>query len=451
MRQAVIIIHGIGEQKPMSTLRGFVESIVKYEAWKKQQEDPNAVYEKNYWSKPDDISESYELRRITLAGKGERPTTDFFEYYWAYNMRDTTMAHVWPWFKTLLLKWPWNVPPRLLVIWIISWLLTIGIAISVFTLFQGESPLIEGWMGKAANILISGALVWLQKIVMSYVGDAARYLTPDPANITERHQIRKNGLDLLKRIHEATNEKKQGDEVKVTRKYDRIVLVGHSLGSVIAYDLITYLWPKYNTTYTEDRYVDKKYFDDLEKATSTSKYRGKQEELYTAMKKAGNPWIISDLITMGCPLAHGDFLLAKNKEDFNDRKSDRELPTCPPMIEENQKGYYYFDLDDKRYYLHHAAPFAPAKWTNIYYPGDFIGGSLVDSFGKGIKDIKVTYKGGLRKLISYISPAAHVNYWRDSLEIEKMESYKNFYSIEKLYEALNLNFKEESKEGKPSS
>ena len=30
MRQAVVIIHSIGEQLPMSTLRGFVEAVVKH-------------------------------------------------------------------------------------------------------------------------------------------------------------------------------------------------------------------------------------------------------------------------------------------------------------------------------------------------------------------------------------------------------------------------------------
>ena len=28
MRQAVIVIHGIGEQRPMSTLRGFVDAVI---------------------------------------------------------------------------------------------------------------------------------------------------------------------------------------------------------------------------------------------------------------------------------------------------------------------------------------------------------------------------------------------------------------------------------------
>ena len=81
MRQAVVIIHGMGEQKPMSTLRGFVDTLVKHEANEQIKSGEIETYEKNYWSKPDKMSESFELRRLVLAGKNKRPTTDFFEYY----------------------------------------------------------------------------------------------------------------------------------------------------------------------------------------------------------------------------------------------------------------------------------------------------------------------------------------------------------------------------------
>ena len=49
---AVVIIHGIGEQRPMDTLRGFVQSVLSV---------PKQGGEK-YYSRPDPLTESFELR-----------------------------------------------------------------------------------------------------------------------------------------------------------------------------------------------------------------------------------------------------------------------------------------------------------------------------------------------------------------------------------------------------
>src|SRR5690606_29229619 len=58
---------------------------------------------------------------------------------------------------------------------------------------------------------------------------AERYLTPDPGNIAARTAIRTEGLTLLRRLH----------EVGI---YDRVAVVGHSLGSVIGYDVLRLFW-----------------------------------------------------------------------------------------------------------------------------------------------------------------------------------------------------------------
>ena len=50
-RQAVVLIHGIGEQRPMETLRAFVKAFLK---------------DGTYHSKPDTLSASFELRRLKL-------------------------------------------------------------------------------------------------------------------------------------------------------------------------------------------------------------------------------------------------------------------------------------------------------------------------------------------------------------------------------------------------
>ncbi len=450
MRQAVVIIHGMGEQKPMSTLRGFVDSLTKHEANEKIKNGEIKAYEKNYWSKPDKMSESFELRRLVLAGKGKRPTTDFFEYYWAFNMRGTSMGHIIPWFKTLLFKWPWNVPSRLFLVWLLSWILTIGIAAGFFLFFSNNegNPFGTDLKGKVISFAFTTILIGLQKTLIGSIGDAARYLTPDPANISERHTIRKNGIDLLRKLHEPDENGEQ--------KYDRIIIVGHSLGSVIAYDMITHLWPQYNTIYNSGKIVEKEYMEDVKeaaenlgKAVKENKgieelnklkiiFQEKQKALGKAMREAGNPWLVTDFVTMGSPLAHGAFLLSRDKEDFDDRKGDRELLTCPPVLDDNGK-YYYFNLNERRYYLHHAAAFAPTVWTNIYFPGDFIGGPLSDSMGIGVKDVKVFYSGFFNKIICHFSPLTHVAYWRDKADLDKMDKYKTREAIKQLFDAVGLN------------
>jgi hypothetical protein len=118
MRQAIVLIHGIGEPRPMTTLRAFVEGIVDGETGQA------AVVR----SKPDRLSESYELRRLVADGTRQRPPTDCYELYWAHHMEGNRIGHLWPLARLLFLRWPWRVPAPLLLLWILSWLVVIGTA-----------------------------------------------------------------------------------------------------------------------------------------------------------------------------------------------------------------------------------------------------------------------------------------------------------------------------------
>ena len=77
-------------------------------------------------------------------------------------------------------------------------------------------------VGIAAPLLVAN---WLVPVV----GDAARYLSPSPGNVEVRQKIREAGIDLLTKLHAS------GD-------YDRIVVVGHSLGGVVGFDVLNYAW-----------------------------------------------------------------------------------------------------------------------------------------------------------------------------------------------------------------
>jgi hypothetical protein len=108
------------------------------------------------------------------------------------------------------------------------------------------------------------------------------------------------------------------------------------------------------------------------------------------------------------------------------------LPTCPPQRDE--KGYGFnprraievgADANGKvkRFVpliLHHAAPFAVTRWTNLYFParrglfGDIIGGPVAPVFGAGVKDVAVRLK---RDWLNR-SPGAHVRYWMRERETD---------------------------------
>lgn len=408
MRQAVIVIHGIGEQKPMDTLRRFVNSLLS---------DPVDATRGQFHSKPDRMSESFELRKLLLPQSRRRPITDFYEYYWAYHVSGTKYQHIVSWLRNLLFRRPRNVPTRLLPLWILTWLLIAAVVGTPAVQIVGPQGLAGWWnlsagtIGWLATVLIIPAM---HAIVLSYVGDAARYLSPTSTNIATRQKIRGDGIRLLRRLH------RSGD-------YDRIIVVGHSLGSVIAYDLLKHLWPEMNHQHGRRLQVDQSCLKELEmkgRALVAQKapqdkdvldFQEVQRQLWLEQRTLGNPWLVTDLITLGSPLVHAEFLLAKDRSEMEDRQEEYELPTCPPQpVAKGRYSYksgHYKVQQQKRTIrlLHHAAHFACTRWTNIYFPGDLVGGPIRTVFGQGVRDLRVT-AGGLGRLLQY-TLASHTRYW----------------------------------------
>src|SRR5687768_2988615 len=83
-RIALVLIHGIGEQRPMATLRSFVSEVVG---------PPR--------SRPDKLSQSFEVRRLDVRPKNG-PQVDCYEFYWAHHMRDARLTHLVKWLFRLL-------------------------------------------------------------------------------------------------------------------------------------------------------------------------------------------------------------------------------------------------------------------------------------------------------------------------------------------------------------
>lgn len=127
-----------------------------------------------------------------------------------------------------------DVPPRLKAVWAISWatlLLVVGLGVWSSAQFLLGRALVPTPAASAPWFLVA-ALGITSALFRSYVGDAAVYLSPTPANIEARQKIRAAGLDLL-------------EKVMSSGRYDRIIVVGHSLGSVIGYDVLNLAWQKH--------------------------------------------------------------------------------------------------------------------------------------------------------------------------------------------------------------
>jgi len=154
-KQAVVIIHGMGEQLPMETLLSFVDM-----AWANDSNlvdrgkpDPNSGRSRTkntYWSKPDRQSRTFELRVITTETGANGKRTDFYEFYWANLIVDTTWEQVRSWFIALMLRNPLNNVPRpVLPTWIILWCIGIAAAlVGILALRPGDDN--GTWLGASA-------------------------------------------------------------------------------------------------------------------------------------------------------------------------------------------------------------------------------------------------------------------------------------------------------------
>ena len=173
-RQAVVLIHGIGEQHPMGTIRPFVRAVFG-----------SAGNQPIYFSKPDPMSSLFELRKLQSTSA---PRTDFYEYYWAYNVEGTKLWDVLSWLLRLVGRPRRDVPDGLRGLWLISRLLLAAI---VILLVAGGFSAYAGWF----ELQPQYGIVWLvltllfsavQLVMVAYLGDAARYLSPRPANISHQ-------------------------------------------------------------------------------------------------------------------------------------------------------------------------------------------------------------------------------------------------------------------------
>lgn len=428
VRQAVVVVHGMGEQLPLDTLCAFINTALR----------PDEQGRRRYYSRPESVTGSFESRRFLAprsspSGVEQHAQTDFFEYHWADKMQGNRLDDLWPTFRRILLQPPWRVPAGLRVVWVTAWVAIAGAAWACIwgpwrNVLPGDSEVATRLVGAVVTGGVTAAIVSyliarvLPRWLTSSFVDVVRYLDTSPRSYAVRREIRKGLVEMLQALHASK-----------APMYDRIVLVAHSLGAYLAYDAIAYLWGLTNaqTVHDGEDVPILAGLREVEQAASVlpapedwqspavqdlvDRYQVAQRQLWKGIRAQGNPWLITDFVSVGTPMYFADQLLhGKRGRSFGARVERRELPTCPPHNEEDPDNNIngtrcYYSWEKKtwettkaghrrrvsRRVLYEGAPFAVVRWTNVYFPadagffGDWFGGPLARLFGPGIRDVKV--------------------------------------------------------------
>ncbi|QJW36747.1 hypothetical protein [Cellulosimicrobium protaetiae] len=396
-----------------------------------------------------------------------RVQTDVYEYHWSHLMQGNRLDDLWPtvrrvlfpvsgtWWRALALLllaavagavvwqeypvggpeprwvgyaalgaalvlllavlWRW-VPPNLRGLWVLLWGVIVGGAWLVAWLVVdradelgagletgGALAAVVAVVGGGAAVTFIVAFV-VTRVLPSWLTasfvDVVRYVDTSPRSYAVRTEIRKGMVDLLERLHTETS----GDEPR----YHRIVVLGHSLGSFIAYDGIRALWVLRRAHLT----VPVAHQDVLARVTHAARrlddggedaaeFRSGQRDLWEVLDSR---WRITDFVSFGSPLTFAHMLVTRDERTFERWCRDRVLVTSPPVPDDATPGVP-FRLTRKQRdtstvgVLHESAPFAVVRWTNLYYRarmsffGDWFGGPLARRFGRGVLDLDVPGDG----------------------------------------------------------
>jgi hypothetical protein len=223
--------------------------------------------------------------------------------------------------------------------------------------FQGDqsaSPLDIALRGLSWPILVvASALV--RTFMVQFIGDVAVYVTSN--KLDRFYKVRQEIKDTARNALQAVYQRREVDG----GQYDQVVVVGHSLGSVIVYDAL-------NRLINEDMLND------------------------GTLGVVGRTPL---LVTFGSPLDKFAFLFALQKNK-TDEAREALAASVQPLLEKHD--------------------FRPDRWVNIYSPWDIIGGKLAFFDVPGQE-----YPNNSQGVENRLDPrattllAAHTEYWENPL------------------------------------
>ena len=422
IRTAIVFVHGLPqERRPLDTLDAFTKAAL----------GPDAVVH----PRPVEATDSYEARRYVTT---DPHCVEIFEYDWQFHQSARRYAGLVPMILRVLLRRPRNVPDPLFGIWRAVWLALLTpvvlalclLTVGGYFLSTGVPAWIVGLISSALVLAIGlGAfrtvsVALTRSFVTAGFVDVARYLDPLPQSYAARRAIRGGLVDLLYVLHQG--------------RFARVVIVAHGLGAYIAYDALLSLWAETHELHAtpptglahlaalEDGARELKPDRDVDE------FQTLQHALWQDLRMQGNPWRITDFVTIGTPMALADLFVARpsvvsglstsdpqNRAALFDRLVRRGVVMrCPPRSEAQPVDGP--DTTDVSFahrgsdVLSSQAPFAVTSWTNLWYPtergslrGDWFGGALRPLYGLGVRDVPVPddRPDGLRR------GAAHLRYF----------------------------------------
>lgn len=228
-KTAFVVIHGIGGHEPFQTLDTFVRGF--WEVLKKHN-DPLKIRWQHRLLRHQEWIENY----VSLTAEG-KPALDFYEYYW-----DCYMVH------------------KIVIDDVLDWLNRASAGAKSFykkmeevakrhdqagiDLFRdgefsiGAYLIVLGWLGRILRLfslmhvpkaawIVKPMLKFVSKFIVGLLGDIVIYTWTDARskNYETRQKVLGGAVEQLKLLLKNSD-------------YQRIIVVGHSLGSIIAYDAL---------------------------------------------------------------------------------------------------------------------------------------------------------------------------------------------------------------------
>ncbi|WP_263410921.1 hypothetical protein [Terriglobus tenax] len=199
----------------------------------------------------------------------------------------------------------------------------------------------------------AGVAAWLKNLIVQYAGDVAAYISPyKVSKFNEiRNQIRKTGIDVAKTIYGFTAQ-----PPSVVPYYPNVLFVGHSLGSVVAYDTL-------NSAMNLD------VLDPANQQDVLNRTRG--------------------LITFGSPLNKTAFLFRNQARRPDAWVREKIAAAMQPMIVDYSNRIF--------------------PWINLWSKMDIISGSL-SYYDRGPVTVQ-----NIQDPSAWIPIAAHTQYWEGKL------------------------------------
>lgn len=392
-RNAILIIHGIGEQFPLQTLGQFSQTFIKAlnHQYKPDKKYPYRFIHRQASFELPDERELWLENYVSLEAKEGLPVFDIYEYYWAHKMTgQATIKDVVDWLlkasknakefykkrnkdpdckKDIIKRQETEATLRNLFetngeFHSNGYLQLFGKIgpLSRFLYFQFEQSILRRI--PIVYSIYKYLKAKLEDKIVKYIGDAVVYTTTDRK--MRHYDVRK----------EIIYDARQFIELLIKNpKYKSVFVAGHSLGSLIAYDVLTR--------------IHKRPIPDAEKDQWDGVYK-KIEGLFTF----GSPLDKINLFFRELKKEDEELRIQMTKNIYNFKKEKRGADLVEDLTVKNLGDDEGNDV----------------PWLNIYDGNDPVSGHL-DLF-------KVDKQLNLKMKEDY--GIAHIKYW------EAEELYKHF-------------------------